>query len=414
MVRRQKANWFLRGIRNLKTMLATPPYFPSSENKIRQGFNQLIKYLARKKLVLVVLILVLIFGAMIFAAILPSAHIFEGNLIVEEMSFTYNGQEPKLFLQSIRQITNLESEGIQTLTFTGKLKSESLPQLNKLNTLKIELNDSKSKLIIAQANSKAPSEIDLSELRLQPNTTVAGLSYDYYNKILNFFLQPHLAPGLSNEPNNLKLYLGEQPLKISLEGYKLIGINLANSSETQTPIEFNLTPDNKELKLELTQTNKIYITTFSSPQDESEQWFRGKIATKNVQFQRVDSNGDPSDNLDVSTIIEGEIRMVEQERKIKQNQFLMGGKPNIPLNIERISHLQIHPKKGLEVRIGGKTEQIKIGLDKEFPVSSIQGSWLDGVLPRDAIIALFSFGAATITYLLSVLIDNASKSTSKP
>jgi hypothetical protein len=410
MVRRQKANWLLRRIRNLKTMLATPSYFPSSENKIRQGFNQLIKYLARKKLVIFVLILLLIFGAMIFAAILPSAHIFEGNLIVGEMSFTYNEQEAKPFLQSIRQITNLESEGIQTLTLTGKFKSESLPQLNQLNNLQIELNSSRSKLIIAPANSKESSEIDLSELRLQPNTTVARLSYDYYNKILNFFLQPHPTP----EPNNLKLYLGEQQLKITLEGYKLTGINLANSPENQTPIEFNLIPDIKQLNLELTQNNKIYITTFGYPQDESEQWFRGKIATKNVQFQRVDSNGDPSDNLDVSTIIEGEIRMVEQERKIKQNQFLMGGKPNIPLNIERIRHLRIHPKKGLEVRIGGKTKQIKIGLDKDFPVSSIQGSWLDGVLPRDAIIALFSFGAATITYLLSVLIDNASKSISKP
>ncbi|MEH2010911.1 hypothetical protein [Nostoc sp.] len=413
MVGRQKANWLLRGIRNLKTTLATPPYFPSLANNIRQGFNRLIKYVARKKLVLFVIGLLLSFGAIIFAAILPSAHIFEGNLIVEEMSFTYSGQEPKLFLQSMRQITNLESEGIQTLTFTGKFKSESLPQLNQLDTLKIELNDSKSKLIIAPANPKLPSEIDLSELRLQPNTTVAGLSYDSYNKILNFYLQPHLAPELSNTPNNLKLYLGEQPLKISLEGYKFIGINLAISPDTQTPIEFNLTPDNKELKLEITQNNKIYITTFRPPQDESEQWFRGKIATKDVQFQRVDSNGNLSDNLAISTIIEGKIRMVEQEREIRQNQFLMGKKADTPLNIERISHLQIAPEKGLEVRISGKTEQIKIGLDKEFPVSSIQGSWLDGVLPRDAIIALFSFGAATITYLLSVLIDNAFKSTSK-
>lgn len=106
--------------------------------------------------------------------------------------------------------------------------------------------------------------------------------------------------------------------------------------------------------------------------------------------------------------------MVEQEREIKDNQFLMGENSGIPLNIERISHLQIAHNKGLEVRVSGTTQQIKIGLDKDFPVSSIQGSLLDGVLPRDAIIALFSFGAATITYLLSVLIDNASKSTPQP
>jgi hypothetical protein len=57
-----------------------------------------------------------------------------------------------------------------------------------------------------------------------------------------------------------------------------------------------------------------------------------------------------------------------------------------------INNMQIIPeKKGIEARFSGKTKKIQIGLDQDFPVSSIQGSWLDGVLPRDAIIALFSF-----------------------
>ena len=54
------------------------------------------------------------------------------------------------------------------------------------------------------------------------------------------------------------------------------------------------------------------------------------------------------------------------------------------------------------------------GLDQDFPVSRVQGSWLDGVLPRDAIIALFSFGAATIPNLVSWLFRSGSKSASKP
>ncbi|AFY42347.1 hypothetical protein [Nostoc sp. PCC 7107] len=71
------------------------------------------------------------------------------------------------------------------------------------------------------------------------------------------------------------------------------------------------------------------------------------------------------------------------------------------------------PKKGLEVRFVGKTQQIKIGLDKSFPVSSIKGSFLDGILPRDTIIAVFSFTAGTITSLLTYVIENASKPGSK-
>ncbi|MCC5601329.1 hypothetical protein [Nostoc favosum] len=314
----------------------------------------------------------------------------------------------------MRSISNLESEGVQTLNFTGKFESESFPQINQLKNLKIELKNSKSKLIIAPVNPKVPSEIDLAELRLQPNTKVTGLSYDSYYKRLAFSLQPHPTLESGNKPNNLKLYWGDQPLKVSLEGYKFPSLNLLNSSDEQTPLEFTFTPDNQEFKLELAKDTNIYLTTSAPIKNDSEQWFRGKITTKDVQFQRIDRSGDIRDDLAISTIIEGEIRMIEQERKIKDNQFLMGEKPDIPLNIELIRHLQIVPNKGLEVRIAGKTQQIKIGLDKDFPVSSIQGSWLDGILPRDAIIAIFSFGAATISYLLSVLIDNISKSASKP
>ena len=129
----------------------------------------------------------------------------------------------------------------------------------------------------------------------------------------------------------------------------------------------------------------------------------------------MNRNGkDARDDLKISTVVEGKIRMVGQEQDIKQNQFLMGENPDTPLNIELIRHLQIVPKKGIEARFSGKTKEIQIGLDQNFPVSQIRGSWLDGVLPRDAIIALFSFGAATVANLLSWLFSNTSKSALKP
>ncbi|MGJ5675119.1 MAG: hypothetical protein ACR9NN_16145 [Nostochopsis sp.] len=166
------------------------------------------------------------------------------------------------------------------------------------------------------------------------------------------------------------------------------------------------------MNLYITQNTNIYITLSKPPKAESEQWFRGKIETKDVRFTRIDRNGDDlRDDLEVSTIVEGKIRMAEQEREIKENQFLMGENPNQPLNIQLIRHLQLIPaKKGIEARFSGKTKQIQIGLDQDFPVSKIQGSWLDGVLPRDAIIALFSFGAATVGSLFSWLFSNIFKS----
>lgn len=414
MASRQKAKQFpdfikiRQWLNSLKTHLVA--WFGVSISALKR----LLRTISNHQSLLLVLLLLLFLTLVSFAAIAPGTHTFEGNIISQEMSFVYNGQQPKRFLENIRGIKELESEGIQTLTFTGKFQSE-LPQINQLQSLTIQLKDRESKWIIAPANLEGTSEIDLNELRLQPNTKVTELNYDFYRNQLAFSLQRNPKLDLKNNANILKLYLGEQPIKVIVEGYELPDSNLQKQLDNQTPLEFILNPDNQEFNLEFPQNTNIYITLAKPAKFESEQWFRGKIETKNVQFVDVDRNGsDLRDDLDVSTIVEGKIRMVGQEQEIKKNQFLMGENPDIPLNIQLIRHLQIIPKKGIEARFSGKIKQIQIGLDQDFPVSRIQGSWLDGVLPRDAIIALFSFGAATIPNLVSWLFRSSSKSASKP
>jgi len=399
MARRRRFLWLKQKIRNLTNLRVK--LLSIIDNYIRPNYDHLVKYLIRKKVVFFVLFLLLTFGVISFVAVLPATHIFEGDILVEEMNFTYNGQQPKLFLTSIRNISNLEIEGIQNLTLTGKFQSTSIPQLNQLNQLKFELIDSKSKLIISPSLLKSESQLDISELRLQPNTKVIGLRYDDYNKRFNFTLE--------NKPNILQTYLGKSQLKIILEKYKLSDQNLSKNINPEIPLEFIFTPDNKELKFSLVN-NSIYITISNDNQDNFEDWFRGKIESKEVQFQRLDRSGYIKDDLENSTISEGKIRMIDQEKDIKEHQFLMGENPDVPLNIELIRNINIVPKKGLEVRFTGKTKQIQIGLDKNFPVSRIQGSWLDSILPRDAIIAIFAFGAGTITSILSFVLENASQS----
>ncbi|MDZ8091276.1 MAG: hypothetical protein RMZ42_04960 [Nostoc sp. DedQUE05] len=379
------------------------------------GLKRLLRTISNHQNSFLVLLVLLFFTFLTFAAIVPGTHIFEGNIIAQEMSFVYNGEESKLFLQDICGINKLENQGRQTLTFTGNFQSETWPEINKLNSLKIQLKDGESRWIMASANPQDTSEISLDELRLQPNTKVTGLSYDFYRNQLAFSLQPNSNFNQKINPNMLDLDLGEQPIKVILEGYELLDFKLPNQPDIQVPLEFIVNPNNKKINLEIMQKTSIDITVAKTPKYESEQWFRGKIKTENLQFIDVDRTGkDVRDDLKVSTIVEGKIRMAEQERDIKQNQFLMGENPKIPLNIQEIRHLQIVPKKGIEARFYGETKEIQIGLDPDFPVSRIQGSWLDGVLPRDAIIALFSFGAATVANLLSWLFSNASKSASKP
>lgn len=383
---------------------------------IKRGFNWVIKslkslsgYLWQKRLLIFVLSLLLIFGGLTLAAFVPSTHIFEGNLTVEEISFTYAGKEPKLFLDTVRGIKSLEIEGKQSLSFTGKIQSQSTPALNQLNTLKIEPIDSKSKWSIAPANLKQSSQLELTELRLQPETQVNKLSYDTYRNQLAFSLNSNALA--EKQTNTLQLYLGEQPLKVSLEGYQLKNVKLPMNSEKPRQLEFILTPNNQEFRLNLADAVTIYLQPPAPKKNESKPWFRGKIEVKDLQFQRLDRTGaNQEDNLPISTIIEGKVQMAEQEREIKRNQFLMVEEPGIKL----IRHLNIVPQKGLEVRISGKSKLIQIGLDKEFPVSRIQASWLDEVLPRDAIIALISFCAASFSYLLYFIIDDIAKSITRP
>ncbi|AFY42346.1 hypothetical protein [Nostoc sp. PCC 7107] len=336
MAFRQKTSKLLRIIKNLIIVLVRSVY--TVIKLIFQVLNQLSKYLAGKRLFVIVLLLLIIFGIVSLFILIPGTHIFEGNLVVKEVSFTYNDQQSKLFLQSVRRIKKLETEGVQTLTFTGKFISQSSPTINKLNTLKINLTDSQSKLIITPINSPTTSEIDLNELRLQPNTKVEGLTYDFYRQRIAFSLKPQATPELGNQPNILNLYLGEQPVKITLQGYKLPEVKLPEIQDSQTPLEFTLNPDIKELNLKISQDNTIYLTASELPEYD-EQWFRSKIATKDVIFERLERSGDIRDDLAISTIIEGKVQMAEQEREIKQGQFLMATKPDMPLgDFQRIKY----------------------------------------------------------------------------
>src|SRR4028119_460996 len=184
---------------------------------IKKGLNWVIKtlkslstYLWSNKILTFVLGLLLIFSGLTLAAFVPSTHIFESNLTVEEMSFTYAGKEPQLFLDTVRGIKSLEFEGQQSLTFTGKIQSKSTPALNQLTILEIEPIDSTSKWSIAPANLKQSSELEFTELRLQPDTQVNKLSYDPYpdRNQLAFSLTSNTPVKKPTNTNIVQLNLG--------------------------------------------------------------------------------------------------------------------------------------------------------------------------------------------------------------
>ncbi|MCL1468298.1 hypothetical protein [Argonema galeatum] len=364
------------------------------------------------------ILLILLFTVILLLAIFPVTHNFEGQLIVQEMNFTYVGNNSnKLFLNSIRGINQISVRGTQTLTLTGKFASKTYPQLNKLNKLTIELPNEKSNLSISPANPQKTSQIEM-ELRLQPNTTVKGLNYNSYDDKKHKVKVNYLSLSLQTETektaaNLLQMQLGDQFLKLQLEDYRLPNLKLpTNSNNSDSELEVIFKPDIQEIGLHLPQTTDLLIDLPEPTTREYSQWFRGDLAVKNVQFYQIEKTGvDVKDDLFNSTILAGQIRMAGQEHKIEKNQFLITEEPGVKL----LRNIQINPEspQGLEVRIAGETKRLQIGLDARFPVVTIQATLLDKFLARDTIIALISFSAASFSYVLYWLLEQWAKSNQK-
>lgn len=391
------------------------------------GVTHVLNYLKERKQAWCVLACLLIFFLIVLAGILPWNNNFEASLVVKKISFTYNGQDPdKLFINNINGIKRLEVEGSQTLILSGNFSSSSHPKLNqkltKRNTLKIELPFDKSQWIIAPADCKLKNNLELTELRLQPQTTVYSLSYNSYNHRLAFSLLP--GPG-KPENRNFIISWGEQPLKISFNSYKLPELDLQDSSDSSNQLELIYQPSNFEVRLPINTKTHLSIDLPEPSKVDYEELLRGDLVVKNMQFQESDRTGiNVKDDLEKSTIIKGDIRMREQELKIESNQFLITGEPGI----ERLRHLAIiQPKKnpevklringenveisepveGIEARIAGKAKRIQVGIDPRLPVNSIQSNFLASLgLPKDLIISIISFLLGVMASLLAWLVND--------
>ncbi|MFB2767751.1 hypothetical protein ACE1AT_00295 [Pelatocladus sp. BLCC-F211] len=397
--------------------------------------RQFISYLGQRTLSIFVLILLIFFSSVILAGILPSPQIFEGNLVVKNLSFTYAGQESnKLFLNNIREISQIEGEGNQTFILNGRFSNPSDQILNQkllqLNSLKILLPHEKSQWIISPATTKQPSELKISELRLQPKTSINSLSYNPYNRRLSLPLTTTEQNDVKvktdelNEAAQLSISLGDYPIKLTLTGYKLEDLGLQDSPDSPNPIELIFQPDNSQLSLSLNKTTRLSVNLPDLRKVNSEEWLWGDLDVKNVNFEQLKQTGiNINDEIYNSTIIKGQIRMGERELKIESNQFLLISKPGINrlLNLEIIPpkppqeiNVQIAdeavevstPPEGLEVRFAGEAKQIQVGLDRRLPVRSLKSSFLANFFSNDVIIAMISFFSAAIISLLSWIVND--------
>ena len=388
-------------------------------------------------------------------------YVFEGNFLVEELSFIVDSSDNQRLINTISGLKTFGLTGQQTLTLRGKFTSKTEPKFNQKSEITLNLDHPNSRLLISSVNENKPSSIELTQLQLIPFKTeknqnilpvkVQSLKYDSQVNQLSFclklvpntpddlkyilkndaynnkkpsdsFNQGKLSIDICQDPDvsitnqplaNLGLKLGENPINISLEQVSIPELGIKSNPDNPNFIDFTLIPESDQRELTLTSPSSLIITLPAPETDNNfSRWIQGNLDVKQVKFSKSETMGDNQDQFPSSTIVSGEILMTDKSLEIKQNQFfLISGQPGI----ERLRSIEIQPESpsGLQVRFVGKTNQVEVGIDPQFPVRKIKPLWISSLgFSSDSIIALLSFCATIIGFLLPYLFISASSSNS--
>ena len=385
-------------------------------------------------------------------------YVFEGNFLVEELSFIVDSSDNQRLINTISGLKTFDLIGQQTLTLRGKFTSKTEPKFNQKSEITLNLDHPNSRLLISSVNENKPSDIELTQLQLIPFKTeknqnilpvkVQSFNYDSQLNQLSFclklvpntpddlkyilkndaynnkkpsdsFNQGKLSIDICQDPDvsitnqplaNLGLKLGENPINISLEQVSIPELGIKSSPDNPNFIDFTLIPESDQRELTLNSPSRLTINL--PPPENFSRWIQGNLDVKQVKFTQSETMGDNKDQFPSSTIVSGEILMTDKSLEIQQNQFfLISGQPGI----ERLRSIEIQPESpsGLQVRFVGKTNQVEVGIDPQFPVRKIKPLWISSLgFSSDSIIALLSFCATIIGFLLPYLFISASSSNS--
>lgn len=349
----------------------------------------------------VLVLLALCVGALITTR-LPGNVEFETRLVVNQLSFVSQDSQRR-FLNDV-PFSELIITGQQArpITLPGPFSDAPFQGQDQLT---LELPNPDSQLIIRpRANSDGPPpSLTLRELQLQNQTNVRVLSYQTNSQRLYLdFDQTTIPDGV--DPSQLTLDLGSQAVEIIVEGYRIPDLNLEDASGN-APQTIRFTPPGSEWTRPLPLGGSVSIIVTDPKTNDPKDWFWGDLAVESVRFIAERTGRRIEDDVVDSSVQEGIVRMLDQELELKPDQFLLVENPGI----QKLRNLQILPESGIEIRAVGRTSQVAVGFDPEFPIDDIQASFWNQLLPPKTVVAVLSFAAALVASLLSWLIDNLFK-----
>ena len=373
-----------------------------------------------KENILKVIAVLLLFISILFiiAFFIPVSISFEGNIISRQVSFTSRVQRNQLLINSMRSISRLEIEGLQAnpVTLWGEFRTDDDSEdINELNEVEMTLPSPDSKLIFETGDPDNPSQLEIQSLRLPPGTQVRYLAYDPERHQLSLSLNPpeeetpkEDTPEEDTPGIRVQLALGGNPLQVMAEYVRSPQLQSLPSDTRmveETEIfdynqeQFSWTPFSTELNLLFPNEITLYIDLPDLQGSDYQDWFWGGFEVTDVDFTYNATTANVPDELVRSTILEGQIKFLNEDLLLEAEQFLV-----LPSSskIQRIPRLQLHPDSpaGLQVRLQGKTNEVAVGLDPDFPVRRLKSNFWEQRLSRELITVLLTVCSVMIGYLI--------------
>lgn len=357
------------------------------------------------------LILLIFFSSVLLLALVPGQSRFETRVTTTQMSFNValsSDETRRRFFYNIRNLEafNLKGSYPEAITLAGQFTSETLGTLTELS---IELPHDYSQIrlqAIAQTDVEQPHDLEVRALQLQDQTQVDELRYVPSNRRLDLQFS-HKEMPVPNEGSFLELYIGQQALQLTLEGYRIsLPDRILEDLDGNKPLTMTFKPAISELALPLPKIGSISLSLPPLANIDTLRWFWGNLPINQLEFVTEEFQG--GDLLLRSAISEGSVRMGDQELDIEVDQFLLMKKPGI----QKIRYLKLIEDEGIEVRAVGSSPLVQVGLDPDFPVRSLQSNIIARLFRQDIVVAIVSFSGAMVATLISWFVDNLFKSSS--
>ncbi|AFY58899.1 hypothetical protein Riv7116_6572 [Rivularia sp. PCC 7116] len=385
--------------------------------------KRVYQFLRRQKTdkIIAIIVLLLSVGILLGNYVFRGSYNFEGSVIAKEISFEYTGNSEKLFFDQIQGIQNLQIEGKQpeALVFTGKFSSKSDPTLNEkliqMDSLTMEFPNSTSTLMITPTQF-VNNQLSILELRLFPESQVSNLTYESKEAQLSLcLLDANLlsktclsSQGLpetkkTKQIGNLRVKLGEEKLQFNLAGVNIPELDIRSDDDYDEELSLELESIIDDITFTLLTPTELTIklpNPAKSQKDDLDEWIWRDLDVSKVNFTRLENTGNVKDQIEISTIISGKVRMNTQVMELQPEQFLII--PSKQPGIRKLRSVSINSKssQGLQTLFSGESQSIAVGLYPEFPVQTIKPSWLSKYLSPEAVSALLAFFAALTGVLL--------------